>query len=107
MGLSLAWDQGFGKIWLELDSVEALNLIKHRRSTNHSNARMVNAITNLLARQWEIQLSHTHIDNNSVADKLASVDIREGPRIHVLLSPNSSCLPLYLEDLKYFNDQKL
>ena len=49
--LLLAWDLGFRKIWLELDTVEALELIEHGCTSNHLSALLVEAIMDLLARQ--------------------------------------------------------
>ena len=61
--------------------MEALKLIEHGCTLNHPSAQMVEVITDLLARQWNVQFSHTHKENNLVADKLASLGLEMDPEL--------------------------
>ena len=50
IGLSMAWDLGFKKAWLELGLVEPLELIKHGCLPNHPNAPLVETHKELLGK---------------------------------------------------------
>ena len=72
----MAWDLGFKKVWLELDSVKALELIERGCRSTHPNALLVRAIIDLLLRQWSLPFSHIHRDNNKVVNYLTTLGLR-------------------------------
>ena len=49
-GLSLAWNLGYRKVWLEMDLVVAMELIEHRCLPTHSEYSLVEEIIELLTK---------------------------------------------------------
>ncbi|CAN1197404.1 Putative ribonuclease H protein At1g65750, partial [Linum perenne] len=67
-GLVIAWDKGFMKIHLQLDSLAAItaSLGDHEEDSRHG--RTLDSINELRGRDWEVIISHTFREGNTVAD---------------------------------------
>ena len=65
-GLTIAWNMGFRKVWLKMDSIESLKLIKHGCMPTHPNNSLIEVITDVPSRSWHVRFSHTHKDNNKI-----------------------------------------
>ena len=58
-GLLMAWMMGFRNVWCESDSLHALQLISSRQHLCfHTYATVITGIKELLARNWNVRLSH-------------------------------------------------
>ena len=97
-GLNLVWEIGFKKVWLEMDSVEGLELIQQGFSFTHPCVSLIQQITDLIARSWEVNFSHTCRDSNKVADYLAKMALRERRNFNLFGVPPTGCLAQYFED---------
>ncbi|XVE63501.1 hypothetical protein DITRI_Ditri07aG0025300 [Diplodiscus trichospermus] len=71
-GLRLAWSLGYRKVLLGVDSklvVDQINDVK-TRSMRHMN--ILSDIKDILARSWEVKVTHIYRECNRAADHLAS-----------------------------------
>ncbi|CAN1167478.1 Putative ribonuclease H protein At1g65750 [Linum perenne] len=71
IGLMIAWDMGFKKVHLQLDSMAALTAILGDQEEDSRHGRTLEAIFELRSRDWEVTISHTFREGNRVADLLA------------------------------------
>ncbi|CAN1176456.1 Putative ribonuclease H protein At1g65750 [Linum perenne] len=70
-GLMIAWDRGFKKVNLQLDSMAAIGAILGDHVEDSRHGRTLEAIKELRSRDWEVIISHTFREGNTVADLLA------------------------------------
>ena len=69
--LFLAWDNGYRKVMLELDSSSAIALIHSDFNPHHPYASVIGYVKHLLKREWIVEIKHTFRQANKVADHLA------------------------------------
>ncbi|CAN1788863.1 Putative ribonuclease H protein At1g65750 [Linum perenne] len=72
-GLQLAWEQGYRKIQLQLDSQCAVQLLQREGLEDHAHAATIMTATELLRRNWEVQILHVYRESNHAADFLANI----------------------------------
>ncbi|CAN1798785.1 Putative ribonuclease H protein At1g65750 [Linum perenne] len=72
-GLQLAWEAGFKKVILRLDSQAAISILTNEDSTEHQHGLEVITFRELNARNWSIKIEHTYREGNSAADHLAAL----------------------------------
>ncbi|CAN1127814.1 Putative ribonuclease H protein At1g65750 [Linum perenne] len=73
LGLQLAWERGYHKIQLQLDSQCAVQLLQGEGLEDHAHAATIMTSTELFRRNWEVQIIHVYIESNHAADFLANV----------------------------------
>ncbi|CAN1243679.1 Putative ribonuclease H protein At1g65750, partial [Linum perenne] len=71
IGLMIAWDIGYKKIHLQLDSMAAVTTILGNQEEDFRHGRMLDTINELRSRNWEVTISHIFLEGNRVADLLA------------------------------------
>ncbi|CAI0471250.1 unnamed protein product [Linum tenue] len=71
-GLKIAWDEGYRKIELNLDSETAISIINNHLDDEHRHGQAAVQFRNLLDRDWEIKISHVYRESNCAADYLAN-----------------------------------
>ncbi|CAN1279411.1 Putative ribonuclease H protein At1g65750 [Linum perenne] len=72
-GLQLAWERGYRKIQLQLDSQCAVQLLQGDDLEDHTHAATIIMARELLRRDWEVQILHVYRERNHVADYLANM----------------------------------
>ncbi|CAN1182797.1 Putative ribonuclease H protein At1g65750, partial [Linum perenne] len=72
-GLQLAWERGYHKIQLQLDSQCVVQLLQGDDLEDHAHATTFITARELLRRNWEVQILHIYRESNHVADYLANV----------------------------------
>ncbi|CAL1366122.1 unnamed protein product [Linum trigynum] len=72
IGLQRAWERGFRKVELNLDSSTAITIMKNIDDTDHRHGLIATRIGKLLNLNWEVILSHVYREGNFAADFLAS-----------------------------------
>ncbi|CAL1399428.1 unnamed protein product [Linum trigynum] len=72
-GLKIAWEEGYRKIELNLDSETAISIINNHSEDDHRHGQTAAMFRNLLDRDWEIKISHVYRESNCAADYLANV----------------------------------
>ncbi|CAN0854912.1 Putative ribonuclease H protein At1g65750 [Linum grandiflorum] len=70
-GLILAWDKGFRRVHLQLDSSCALAFLLGDPPDDAKHRSCIREARQLLARDWKVITSHIYREGNSVADLLA------------------------------------
>ncbi|CAN1176738.1 Putative ribonuclease H protein At1g65750 [Linum perenne] len=70
-GLMIAWDLGYKKVHLQLDSLAAVTAILGNQEEDSRHGRTLEAITELRSRNWDVTISHIFREGNRVADLLA------------------------------------
>ncbi|CAN1138504.1 Putative ribonuclease H protein At1g65750, partial [Linum perenne] len=71
-GLQLAWDRGYRRVQLQLDSQCAVSLLQSRDHEDHAHAAILYHAYELLRRDWKVRISHVFRESNHVADHLAN-----------------------------------
>ncbi|CAI0435089.1 unnamed protein product, partial [Linum tenue] len=71
-GLQLAWDLGFRRVRVELDSRCAVHLLSSNAHPDHQHSAITDRIQALCKRDWEVALYHVYREGNKCVDYLAS-----------------------------------
>ncbi|CAN1197406.1 Putative ribonuclease H protein At1g65750, partial [Linum perenne] len=71
-GLVIAWDKGFMKIHLQLDSLAAITASLGGHLSNHFASKVLR-YRELLSREWEVDLRHVYREENRAANYLATL----------------------------------
>ncbi|CAN1790040.1 Putative ribonuclease H protein At1g65750 [Linum perenne] len=71
-GLNRAWDAGFRKVFLLMDSQAAISILMNESNANHNLGMEILEFQELKQRSWELILKHTFREGNRVADFLAN-----------------------------------
>ncbi|CAN1822235.1 Putative ribonuclease H protein At1g65750, partial [Linum perenne] len=88
--LTRAWDAGFRKVILQLDSKVAIALMSNSTETAHQHGMEVIQFRELSNRDWTIQIQHTYREGNHAADFLASLSYDYHIGSHSILSNDVS-----------------
>ncbi|CAN1186551.1 Putative ribonuclease H protein At1g65750 [Linum perenne] len=68
IGLMIAWDMGFKKVHLQLDSLAAVTAILGDLEEDSRHGRTLESIFEIRNRDWDVTISHTFREGNRVAD---------------------------------------
>ncbi|CAN1826420.1 Putative ribonuclease H protein At1g65750 [Linum perenne] len=71
IGLMIAWDMGYKKVHLQLNSLAAVTSILGGQEEDSRHGRTLDSIYELRSRNWEVTISHIFREGNRVADLLA------------------------------------
>ncbi|CAI9102941.1 OLC1v1001337C1 [Oldenlandia corymbosa var. corymbosa] len=92
-GLHLAWEMGFRRVLMEIDSQCAVKLVSSNAEAVGIHRNLLKAIKELLNRSWEVRVSHEYREANFVADYLATFAASgPGGLVH-LADPLSGAIP--------------
>ncbi|CAN1162512.1 Putative ribonuclease H protein At1g65750 [Linum perenne] len=72
-GLQRAWDLGYRRILLRMDSVAAINLLMGRGEPTHHHGLETALFKDLCRRDWQVVVRHIFREGNHAADYLASI----------------------------------
>ncbi|CAN1141099.1 Putative ribonuclease H protein At1g65750 [Linum perenne] len=89
-GLELAWDYGFRRVEVQLDSKFAISLLLSQDEPEHQQAAEVLHFQNLCKRNWEVRVRHIFCEANKAADFLVNHGYNFPFGIH--LYPLSDCI---------------
>ncbi|KAJ1380964.1 Ribonuclease H domain [Sesbania bispinosa] len=96
--LHIAWEMGYSKVWIESDSLTAVELISKGVICNHPYAYILSQIACWRNKPWQPVFSHTVRECNSVADFLAIKAHLLSLGIHLWVHPPGDCSNLLLGD---------
>ncbi|KAK4275212.1 hypothetical protein QN277_018336 [Acacia crassicarpa] len=82
-GLKIAWDSGFRQAVLELDSAEAIALLRNPVCDTHEDRHLIEEVKGMLERDWLIEVQLISRWANAPADHLAKKSLSALPGIHV------------------------
>ncbi|CAL1404640.1 unnamed protein product [Linum trigynum] len=71
-GLQIAWDQGYRKVLLRLDSTAAMDFLTSKDHDSRRYHNLTRRFQELLKRNWEVHISHSYRECNKAADYLAN-----------------------------------
>jgi ribonuclease HI len=95
-GLELCWERGFRKVLCYSDSLLSVNLIKEGVTPHHRFANEIHRIKKLLARDWEVTISHTLREGNVCADVLAKLGASsDSVLVNISTPPSELVRPLW------------
>ncbi|CAN1836419.1 Putative ribonuclease H protein At1g65750 [Linum perenne] len=72
-GLQLAWEAGFKKVILRMDSQAAISILTNEDTVEHQHGLEVITFRELCSRDWTIKIEHTYHEGNTAADHLAAL----------------------------------
>ncbi|CAN1147579.1 Putative ribonuclease H protein At1g65750 [Linum perenne] len=81
-GLRTAWDLGFRKVEVQVDSMAVLALVNSAENPVHQHTLEVLDIHDLLRKDWEVKIRHVYREGNRAADFLADMGFRLPPGVH-------------------------
>ncbi|KAK7345282.1 hypothetical protein VNO77_15882 [Canavalia gladiata] len=89
--LKLAWDIGWKKAKVDIDSTNALALVKNSTVGNDDvTCALVSEINDLVRKDWLVEFSHVFRESNCAVDRLAHLGHSNSPRLgfkHFLHAP--------------------
>ncbi|KAG7573124.1 Ribonuclease H domain [Arabidopsis suecica] len=71
-GLLIAWDKGFRRVELDLDSELVVGFLKSEMSNAHPLAFLVRLCHGFFTRDWLVRINHVYREANRLADGLAN-----------------------------------
>ena len=98
IGIQIAWNRGIRKLWIESDSLIAVNLVRKGCLPSHQYHNLVCSIRSYMDKQWHLRVTHTHREGNRVADALANEGSCNGPTTLFLHSPPFCVIDLLRDD---------
>ncbi|CAN1147373.1 Putative ribonuclease H protein At1g65750 [Linum perenne] len=89
IGLKIAWDLGFRRVELQLDSATAIALFSEEGNVTHHHSSEVLDFHELKGRDWVISIRHTYREGNKAVDHLASRGFSLPIGLHLI--PTADC----------------
>lgn len=99
-GLEVAWDRGFRRVHVEVDSKTTLQLIEKGVSAVHPLSSLVILCQGFMVRDWVVRFSHIFREGNKVVDSLANFAFSLELGLHCLDNPPPISSRLMLDDLR-------
>lgn len=98
-GLQLAWDMGIRKLNYFMNSQNAWLLLWQQTSPTHRYTSLLRSITEMMDRDWVINVHHLHWEGNQCADFLTKKGCSDTEMFQLLEAPPASFPPLLLADI--------
>ncbi|KAK7303017.1 hypothetical protein RJT34_13916 [Clitoria ternatea] len=100
-GLKLAWDLGCKKVKVDIDSGNALGLVRNGPVANDPTFSLVFEINGLVRRDWLVEFSHVFRESNRAADRLAHLGHSHSSELGVkrFSEPPSAITDILRDDL--------
>ncbi|KAK4270121.1 hypothetical protein QN277_023200 [Acacia crassicarpa] len=84
-GLKLAWNLGHQQVILEVDSAEAIDLMKKGNHDLHTDGGLIEEIRCLMERDWRLEVGHINRWANTAADHLAKAGLSAMTGFHIVI----------------------
>ncbi|CAN1840857.1 Putative ribonuclease H protein At1g65750, partial [Linum perenne] len=90
IGLRIAWDLGYRRAHLQLDSMVAVGAISNQQTNVTRHSQTIKNIHELLERDWDVTTYHVYREGNKVADRFALLghSLNFGTFINCLYPPD-------------------
>ncbi|KAF7824182.1 putative ribonuclease H-like domain, reverse transcriptase zinc-binding domain-containing protein [Senna tora] len=99
-GLELALKSGFDSVWLESDSLLAVNFIRNGCNDDHVCAGLIKRVRSLMAHFRYVKILHIFREANGVADFLAGEAVRKKSSFYFDNILPECCKLLILDDVR-------
>jgi len=96
--LRIAWDQGYRHLVCYSNFTLAIQLVNTVVNPWHLFAPIISNIKDLMARDWNLQLSHTWKEANATADFMTKMGVSCNQTWQEFLEPPDGILPLMQDD---------
>ncbi|CAN1853507.1 Putative ribonuclease H protein At1g65750, partial [Linum perenne] len=70
--LMIAWDKGYKKVHLQLDSLAAVQILSKADNTDHQHGSLACQFFEMILWDWEVSIEHIFRESNFLADSLAA-----------------------------------
>ncbi|CAN1180887.1 Putative ribonuclease H protein At1g65750 [Linum perenne] len=87
-GLRLAWNHGYRKVAVRVDSRAILSLVNGVANPSHLHAREATDIREFFKRDWEVTITHVYREGNVAADFLANLGHKYPHGLHLISLPD-------------------
>ncbi|KAJ8758607.1 hypothetical protein K2173_000328 [Erythroxylum novogranatense] len=84
VGLLMAWEKGYRRVRLQVDSLTIVSMLKTGKSTRSLNSALFRDIYGLLRRDWQVEMQHIYREANQCADRLANIALGYPLGVHCL-----------------------
>ncbi|XP_057425605.1 uncharacterized protein LOC130718968 [Lotus japonicus] len=98
-GLSIAWERGCRVVECQLDTLNAVTLVKSKPTWSHLYASLVWDIIEMLQRPWRVELHHILREENACADELAKHRAHQEEAFFAIENPLEGMSFLLLADV--------
>ncbi|GAU35983.1 hypothetical protein TSUD_207870 [Trifolium subterraneum] len=98
-GLTFAYDKGFKKIVLHVDSNVVVQTLQSDRDGSVVGWRLIQEIQRLLVMDWEVRICHSYRESNACVDALANLGCDHEPGMRVYEQCPTSLSSLLLADV--------
>ncbi|XP_056697578.1 uncharacterized protein [Spinacia oleracea] len=100
-GLAIAWNAGFKKVVLSVDSEVVVKLLMETNIPNSSSFHLINRCKSMIKRHgWEVRVGHCYREANRAADWLANYGVNMEQRILLFEAIPGDLRTILLEDLR-------
>ncbi|CAI0374831.1 unnamed protein product [Linum tenue] len=106
MGLQRAWDEGYRKVQLQLDSQVAVKLLQDTGYRDHAQAGVLSRAHELISREWEVDIKHIYREGNKCADFLANLGHTLDINLHCTPIDHSCLNHLLLYDMQGLSEPR-
>ncbi|KAK4263275.1 hypothetical protein QN277_028711 [Acacia crassicarpa] len=97
-GLDLAWNLGFRDVFVQVDCLTALSLVRSVDEHPNANASLLRSIQRLMQQDWRIRIAHVYREGNRCADFLANYALTLAVGNHTLEEPPDAMKNLLRDD---------
>ncbi|KAJ8762621.1 hypothetical protein K2173_008060 [Erythroxylum novogranatense] len=84
VGLLMAWEKGYRRVRLQVDSLTIVSMLKTGKSPRSLNSALFRDIYGLLRRDWQVEMQHIYREANQCADRLANIALGYPLGVHWL-----------------------
>ncbi|KAL0786525.1 hypothetical protein Bca101_002771 [Brassica carinata] len=98
-GLCIAWDRGFRRLELEVDSESVVGFLRTWINDSHPLSFQVRLCYGFISRDWIVKISHVYREANHLADGLANYAFSLSFGLHVFEFVPDSVVAISLEDI--------
>ncbi|XP_045810455.1 uncharacterized protein LOC123904892 [Trifolium pratense] len=98
-GLTFAYDRGFKKIALHIDSNVVVHTLQSDKDGSVVGWRIIQEIRRLLGMDWEVKICHSYRESNACVDALANLGCDHEPGMRVYEQCPMSLSSLLLADV--------
>ncbi|KAK9190090.1 hypothetical protein WN943_018691 [Citrus x changshan-huyou] len=98
-GLSIAWQYGFRRVYMEVDSMCVMKLISNLNPPINEHFTLIQEIQALLRRDWLTKVEHIYREANEAADFLASYSFSFSLGLHCFQSIPPNMPSILIKDV--------
>ena len=98
-GLSIAWQYGFHRVYVEVDNMRVMKLISNPNTLVNEHFFLIKAIQDLLWRDWLIKVDHIYREANEATYFLASYSFSFSLGLHYFQSIPLNMLSILINDV--------